>query len=405
MWKKLSGDQKQILIILSAMNFINYLDRQVIFPLFGAIKAEFFLSDFQVGLLGTVFLLTHSLFSVPLGLLADKYSRKYIIAAGVFFWSIATLFGGFARSFHQLLVARGFVGLGEASYSPAASAMITDNFNHEVRGRAQGLFNVGMFFGGTLGAMIGGLLFAYFGNWRLAFVLVSIPGIILAFFALRMKDRRVEHDEPKVSPLTLFKNMGVLWMLTGGVLISFAAGGLIAWGVEFIVRFKGYSLEQASLFLGLNLMIAGVLGVLVGSNLADYFQKKYRSGRNLVVAISLMLGAPFFYLGLQDFGSDALFFIFFFLGVFLTSFYHGPAIVVLHDIVPKQLRASSVAIYFLVVHLLGDTAAPAILGRISDLYNLKLGMEIAAWAILIGGASYLPVAYLIEKNKLKVHED
>jgi MFS family permease len=391
MWKKLSPDQKQILIILALMNFINYLDRQVIFPLFGAIKAEF--------------LLVHSLFSLPLGLLADKYSRKYIIAAGVFFWSFATFFGGLAKSFHQLLVARGFVGLGEASYSPAATAMITDNFDQSVRGRAQGLFNVGMFFGGTIGGMIGGLLFAYYQTWRIAFVLVSIPGIILAFFALKIKDRRVEHTEPKVSPLSLFKNLGFLWMLTGGVLISFAAGGLAAWCVEFVVRFKGYSLRDASIFLGLNLMVAGVLGVLVGSYLADYFQKKYRSGRNLVVAISMLVGAPLFYLGLQDMSITWLPFVFFFLGLFFTSFYHGPAIVVLHDIVPKQLRASSVALYFLICHLLGDAAAPAILGRISDMYNLKLGMEIAVFAIFLGGLSYLPVAYLIVRGKLAVHKD
>lgn len=405
MLKSLTKNQKLILLVLSSVNLINYLDRQVVFPLFSHIKIEFNLSDFQLGLLGTVFLLTHSLASVPLGLLADKYSRRKIISVSVFLWSIASFASGLSKSFHQLLFTRGLVGLGEAGYAPAASAMITDNFDQNTRGKAQGIFNVGMFVGGTLGAMIGGLVAYYFDSWRLAFFLVSIPGIVCAFLASKIIDHQKEHDEPHVSFLTLFKNPAYISMVASGALISFAAGGLIAWSTEFITRYKGFNLRDASVFLGFNLMVAGVLGVLVGSYLADKLNKHFNWGRALLISLSLIVGAPFFYLGLQDIGGGPFFFTMFFMAVFLTSFYHGPQVVAMHDVVPKRLRASSVAVYFLVVHLFGDTAAPAVVGWISDHASLKLGMEIATSTILLGGIVYIPVCYLIAKKKIKVHED
>jgi MFS transporter, Spinster family, sphingosine-1-phosphate transporter len=401
----LSSQQRMMLFTLMAINFFNYLDRQVVFPMFGYIKEEFQLSDLELGLLGTAFLLTHSLASLPLGFLADRYSRKAIISLSVFVWSFASFFSGLARTFHQLLFARSVVGLGEAGYAPAASAMITDNFAQDFRGQAQGIFNIGMLLGGTLGAMLGGLI-AHYLSWRLAFFIVSVPGLFLAYLVTRLDDRRPEHDDAsQVSTWVLFRNPAYLWMIMSGILTSFAAGGLIAWGVEFLSRYKGYNIRDASLFLGSIYLVAGVSGVIVGSWLADRLHRSTRLGRSLLISISLVVSFPFVYLGLQDIGQGHLFLVLFFVGIFLTSFYHGPQIVVMHDIVPKRLRASSVAIYFLIVHLLGDTTAPAVVGMISDEYDLKSGLELATSGILLAGLSYLPVCYLIAKERVTVHED
>lgn len=398
MLASLTKNQRTMIFVLVLINFLNYLERNVIFPLFHPIQLEFGLTDFQLGLLGTVFLLVHSIGSVPLGILADKYSRKLIIAGGVLFWSLATFASGLAQSFRQLLGIRSLVGLGESSYAPAAANMIADNFPEDKRGQAQGLFSVGLFLGGTLGAIIGGLIAYYFSSWRLAFFIVALPGIVLSFSILKVKDKVVRY-RTKVKFGVLFKSPAYWWMLISGTLISFAAGGLIAWGVEFVRRYKGYNLRDASIILGISLMVAGVLGVLIGSWLADRFQKRLRYGRALLISLSFIIGAPFMLLGIYTDNGGLLFLVYFFLAIFLTSFYHGPAVVVLHDIVPHNLRGTAYGIYLLIIHLLGDTLAPAVVGRISDMVNLQLGMGIAALCILIGGFTFLPICYLLNRRR------
>jgi MFS family permease len=393
--KNLSREQKTILIVLSLVNFFNYVDRQVIFPLFDHIKREFLVSDFQLGLLGTVFMLVHSLASVPLGLLADKSARKNIIAVGVFFWSIATFASGIAASFKQLLGIRSLVGIGEAAYAPAATAMISDNLPEESRAQAQGVFNAGMFIGGTIGAMLGGVVAFYFNNWRLAFFLVSIPGIILAYLSSKLKDIRVLHNKEQINPMSLLKNRPFIWVIISGTLTTFATGAFISWGIEFVMRYKGYNLKDASLILGATMMLAGVLGVVVGSYLADHFQERFSAGRSLVIAASLMTAAPFMYLGVHGTGNSHWFLIFLFLGTVFLSFYHGPSTAVIHDVVPQNLRATAFAVYLLVIHLLGDTLAPAVVGKVSDIYNLKIALEWSTFLVFLSGVCFLAVVKIL----------
>src|SRR3989304_3386576 len=183
--------QAQVLVILALVNFVNYIDRQIIFPLFSLIKADFALSDFQLGLLGTVFSIVHALGTLPLGWLADRTSRVKVISYGVLFWSGATFLSGLAGSFRLLLAARALVGVGEAAHPPAAApprgggvdppaprpaaATWSDSFPEEVRARVQGVFNLGMFVGGALGLS---LVFKCSGCPRdlPSFFLVGVPG-------------------------------------------------------------------------------------------------------------------------------------------------------------------------------------------------------------------------------------
>ncbi len=342
-----------MLLVLTLINLVNYLDRQVVFPLFGLLKAEFGLADFHLGILGTVFLLVQSFAAFPMGVLADKANRRLVAGAGVAFWSIATFASGLARSFRDLIHVRALVGIGEASYGPAAVAMLSDNFPEKTNSKVQGMFNVGMLIGGTLGAIIGGLIAYYFNSWRLAFFLVSIPGFILAFFAFRMKDTRIIHNEPSYPLTSLLKNRTYLWIIGSGTLVSFAVGGFITWGVEFITRYKNYNVKDAALILGGGMMIASVIGVLIGSYTADRLQNKYPWGRSLVVAVSLLISAPLMYLGLQNL-SPVLFFFFFFTGTLFLAVYLGPVTSVIHDVVPKQFRASAYGIYVFFIHLFGE---------------------------------------------------
>lgn len=399
MFKNMTKDQKRILLVLTLINLINYLDRQVVFPLFGHLKIEFGLSDFHLGILSTVFLLVHSLAALPLGLIADKVSRKFVIGAGVGLWSIASFASGLVGSFKGLLFTRSIVGIGEASYAPAAVAMITDNFPEEQNARVQGVFNIGMLVGGTLGAIIGALVAFYFNNWRLAFFIASLPGFVLVYFVLKLKDTRIIHNEPKVPFTSLIKNKAYIWVIVSGTLVSFAVGGFITWGVEFISRYKDYNLRDAGLILGFGMMISSTIGVVVGSYAADYLHKKYSWGRSSVVAFSLLISAPLMYLGLVVTGKIAFLF-FFFTGAVFLAVYLGPVTAVIHDIVPKQFRAGAFGFYVFFIHLVGETFSPAVIGHISDISNLRTGLVFATLFVFLSGLTFIPVVFLTRKNDI-----
>ena len=398
MWRSFTREQKSLLVVMTSINMFNYLDRQVVFPLFSHIKAEFFLSDFELGLLGTAFLFVHSLAILPMGMLADRFPRNLIIAVGVGFWSLASFVTGLVGSFRGLLASRSLVGIGEASYSPAAVGMLTDHFPDEVNARVQGIFNVGMLVGGTLGAIIGGLIAFYFNNWRLAFILVALPGAFLSVLAFRMRDRIHKKHDIDISIFTLRHNKAYLWVMLSGTLVSFASGAFITWGIEFITRYKGYNLRDAGLILGGGMMAASVLGVLVGSFAADYIQRKHIWGRSIVVTLSLMMATPLMIAGLLQSGTSAMFLFYFFWGTVFLSVYLGPVTVVLHDIVPNSVRASAYGAYVLVSTLLGQAFAPAIIGSISDIYGLRLALVFAACFVFFAGLAFAPVNYLMRKS-------
>src|ERR1700691_869735 len=184
-----TAKQWRVLLILMLVNFVNYVDRQIVFALFPSIRRDFGLSFVQLSYLATAFTVVLSLASFPLGMLADRISRRAVISAGILFWSGATFFTGLANSFRSLLIARGMVGVGEAAYTPAGAAVITASFSKGVRARVQGAFDIGMFIGGATGISLGGYIAAKFG-WRYAFFLVGIPGFILGLAALRLPRNR-----------------------------------------------------------------------------------------------------------------------------------------------------------------------------------------------------------------------
>jgi MFS family permease len=412
--------QYKMLGTLALINFFNYIDRQVIFPLFPLIKDEFRISDFELGLLGTVFMLVHSLASLPLGYLADRVHRPRLIAVGVLFWSIMTFFCGLAPAFIVLIIFRAFVGIGEASYAPAATALISDNFSYEVRSRAQGVFNIGMFIGGTLGIVLGGIIAGQAGGWRAAFFIVPLPGILLAILAWRLPDK-VHHRHINKIPLrTLIKNTAYLWILVGGTLVTFATGAIITWGVEFVRRYLAMNIETASLLLGGVLVVSGTIGVIAGGYIADRCARRFACGRAVVLAFTLSLAGPILYAGIQAgwegpwfVGLDGTFFasfvslagmnwIWFFLAAFaagsLMSAYHGPLTSLIHEIVPAHMRASAFAAYVLIIHLIGDTLSPALIGYVSDVHSLKIGLEFVTIAITASGFAFFVVARLVHKG-------
>ncbi|MBI1941490.1 MAG: MFS transporter, partial [Acidobacteria bacterium] len=179
--------QIRVLAILTLINFVNYVDRQIIYPLFPLIEADFHLTYSQLGLLAVAFSVVHSVGTLPFGRLADRVSKKKVISYAVLFWSGATFLSGLATSFRSLLTARALVGVGEAAYTPAGTALITASFPRAIRARVQGVFDVGMFIGGAVGIGLGAILAELWG-WRTAFFVVGVPGLLLALSIVRLPE-------------------------------------------------------------------------------------------------------------------------------------------------------------------------------------------------------------------------
>src|SRR5579862_5231759 len=182
-----------ILVVFTAMNLLNYVDRQVVPAVQESIKHEMLLSDAQIGLLATAFLWVYLLTAPFFGALSTKWSRARVIGLGVALWSIATAAGGFAANYGELLVARALVGVGEAAYGTIAPAVLADVFPERMRGRIFALFYMAIPVGSALGYVLGGQIDAHY-NWRAAFFVAGAPGLLLALLAVLLRDPPREED-------------------------------------------------------------------------------------------------------------------------------------------------------------------------------------------------------------------
>jgi MFS family permease len=394
-----SGRQWRVLLILMLVNFVNYVDRQIVFSLFPSIRREFGLSYVQLGYLATAFTIVLSLPSFPLGMLADRISRRAVISAGVLFWSGATFFSGLAGSFRALLIARGLVGIGEAAYTPAGAAVISASFPREVRARVQGAFDVGMFIGGATGIALGGVMAAAFG-WRFAFFVVGIPGVVLGLTALRLPKSVVSVAKESMPVRELLRVPAFLALLVSGWFCSFAGYAYVAWGPELVQDHKGFSAGQAGLALGLTIVLGGTLGIATGAYLSDLLAKLRSWGRAVIVPIGFVLAAPAIYFSLHARGKIQ-FLLLFGLGAFFLSWYHGPLTATIHDLVPPRGHATALGFYYLFVNLFSMAIAPVVIGRLADRYNLITALHVPILAQLAGAAFFVVVIQCIRHDGLR----
>jgi MFS family permease len=289
-----------ILVVLALINFLNYVDRMVLSPLVPFLKdpvekGGLGLSSSQAGLLQTAFMVVHSLASIPLGIVADRYLRTRVIAIGVGLWSLATAAAGFARSFAQIFVMRAAVGIGEATYAPAASALISERFSRAARARALGVFQLGMVFGGAVGLIAGGVVAATW-SWRAAFFVVGAPGLMLTALVLCIREPRRARGKavrPATGPrpsgsaafaVTTPEGMSAaLWINVAGILITFFTGAIMFWAPQFILdaRYGGDKafLKIVSMQFGTIAVVAGIAGVMAGAFVADRLERSLRGGR------------------------------------------------------------------------------------------------------------------------------
>jgi MFS family permease len=398
-FRDFSSIQRRVILILMWVNFVNYVDRQIIFSLFPAIRRDFGLSFGQLGYLAAAFTVVLSLTSFPLGMLADRVSKRAVISAAVLFWSAATFFSGLAGSFRSLLAARGLVGVGEAAYNPAGAAVISASFPGEIRARVQGTFDIGMFIGGAVGLALGGMIVQSFG-WRPAFFVVGIPGVILGLSALRLPRTPVSSSREYMPIRELLHVPAFIALMVSGWFCSFAGYAYVAWGPELVQDYKGFSARQAGTAIALAIVVGGTCGIATGAYLSDRLAKVRSWGRAAVIPVGFVLAAPAIFFALRT-TSKLQFVLLFGLGAFFLSWYHGPLTATIHDLVPPHGHAAALGFYNLFVNLCSMALAPLIIGKIADRYDLITAFHIPIAAQLVGAALFLVVIQCIRRNGLR----
>ncbi|MDX1645109.1 MAG: MFS transporter [Thermoanaerobaculia bacterium] len=382
-----------VLFVLALINLLNYLDRFVLSAVLPWIERDFALSGFESGLLGSTFMLLHLAASPLTGYLGDRTSRKRLIAAGIFLWSLATVGSGLVSSYRGLLVMRAVVGIGEASYAVVAPAMIADLFSEERRGRMLALFYLAIPVGTALGYVVGGAIGEHYG-WRAAFFVAGAPGLVAAAAALVLPEppRGLADEETgEVPPKTAraawsrVARSPVWWYDTlGTALVTFTLGALAFWMPTFLIRHHGSRGDVMGWQLGGILLLAGLTATPLGGALGDRRARRREGGHLEVSAMALFAGAPLIAL-IPATTRLSTTIVLSFACLFLLGLTIGPINAVLVSCVPARVRATAVALNLVVVHLLGDAVSPWLVGWVSDSIGLPRAIALTAIPVALGG--------------------
>lgn len=385
------------IVLLTVMNLLNYLDRYVPSAVKTLFQADLGLTDAETSWPLTAFVVVYMLASPVFGGLADRWSRKVLIAAGVALWSLATAAAAFATGFWSFLFARALVGIGEAAYATISPALIADYFPPERRNRMLTIFYVAIPVGAALGFGIGGLVGAHWG-WRTAFLVCGLPGVAIALLALFLKEPRRgywESETPAKVPgwpealRALAVNREFVWTVVGYTLVTFASGALADWFAAFLTRYHEYDVGKAGLVMGATAAVGGLVGTLLGGVFGDKLKGRTRNPYLALSGWSILVAAAFAAAAIVV-PSATLAVACMFFGQLFLWFYNGPVNTVLVNSVAPQMRARAFSISILCIHLFGDAISPTIVGLVSDAVgSLQAAMWFAPATLLAGGGVWL----------------
>jgi MFS family permease len=414
--------------IMFAISFLNYLDRNVFTGAANTIAHELGFGVDGIGFIASAFLIVYTLFTIPLAIWADRSRRKDVVATCVAVWSVITALTALATNFTTLFLSRMLLGVGEAGYFPAGTALMGDYFRRSSRSRVMSWWSVAQLVGILVGfALGGGLAGIFIGSWRLAFLITGIPGLILAFLAWKLREPRhnqAEEEELEIGATALpevsatkqvitnpFAQMGSLLRIKTLVVLivmQVFAFFVLTSATLFLPTFLqqtdlyGLSSLKASLFSGGVIVLAGLVGTVAGGYLADWLGHRFPGSRILVCGIGFLLSAPAFAFSVLS-HSFGIFTVFFFLTTILITFYTGPSTAATQDVAPAALRASAVALSLLIAHMLGDAFSPTIVGVLARAFDPTGGLHFVhnmaghdlAMALLITCTPALVIAGLV----------
>jgi len=412
------ANARAALLLLTALNFLNYIDRTVLFAVQPLIKKEFGLSDEQVGVLTSVFFAFYMVAAPLIGLLADGYvgkwiiaagtplsggylrkwimavgtlladgcSRKRIMAVGAFVWSLATLLSAVTHNFDELLLRHVIVGIGEATFVAISPAFLADLFPENIRGRVMGFFYLATPVGSALGYIVGGYLGHYHG-WRTPFMISGLPGLVLAFGVLALREPvrgasdHLADSVERGTVLGLFRNKAYWTISLGAAMMTFAIGGLQVWMPTFLTRIRHVPLDRANVVFGGMTVIAGTVATLFGGWLGDRLLRRTPAAYQLISALGMTLSIPAIISAIYYPGRGMYPAIF--LGEFFLLVNTAPLNAALVNSVSARIRATALAVNIFTIHLLGDAFSPTLIGYISDKSNLQMGLTSMVAAVAL----------------------
>ncbi len=377
------------LLVLTALNLLNYIDRSVLFAVQPLVQSEFHLNDAQIGRVTTLFFVFYTVAAPLMGPLADRYSRRMVIVLGAFTWSGVTLLTAVTHSYLALLIRHTLVGVGEASFVTVSPTFVVDLFPEERRGRVLGVFYLAIPVGTALGYLIGGYFGTRFG-WRAPFYIAGAPGFLLAFIMMFIPEpKRGQFDSLRDTPeratvLGLARNPAFWTATLGMAAMTFSLGGLQVWMPTFLSRVRGYSLDSANKIFGAIIAFDGIIASLAGGWLGDRLLKRTKSAYYLVSAVSLAMGVPAMMMALFTSGSAMLPALL--VAAFLVLLNTAPLNAAIINSVGAHIRATAIAVNLFIIHFLGDALSPWVIGKISDRSSLQSGFISAVVAIALSSA-------------------
>ena len=395
------GKAFAVLALLTCLNVLSWVDRQIIPAVAPLLIAELGLTSAQIGLLyGYAFILCFIIAGTFLGMLADRVHRPRLIAAGLTVWSLFTGLSGLARSFAHLAAARVMVGIGEATLTPAALAMLSDAFPRGWRARAAGIFAVGLPIGAGLSLMVAGVLAPRYG-WRACFMILGLTGVVAAAIVALLPDfsrQAVETTDIRHQPFrdflaTLRVSPALALTIAGGIIITFSTGATIH-VLTWLVQERGYEFRQAALLGGGLYALTGTIGNIVGGWWADVCEARWRGGRLWSMVIAQVLLVPATLLFFQSAAGSVPFYVGWVLSGLRSTIWFGPLYATVQDLAPAHARATAVAFLMLAINLLGGGPGPWLAGVIGDRWSLTHGLVVTTW---IGVIAIVPFA-LAAKN-------
>jgi predicted MFS family arabinose efflux permease len=394
------GYANYVLFVLFVVYVFNFVDRQILSILIDPIKTDLGASDTQMGFLtGFAFAVFYTVAGIPIARWADHGVRRNLIALGLTVWSAMTALSGAAQSYLHLALARIGVGVGEAAGSPPAHSLISDYFTPERRATAISIYNSGIHVGAMLGYLAGGWINQFF-NWRVAFLVVGVPGIIFALvvrFTIREPRRGMADGHAGAVPDTerdsvkdvlrfmlSMRSFALLSVATG--IAAFSAYGFGSWVPSYLRRVHEMGSGEIGTWIGIEVGIGGAIGAIWGGKLADRLGARDPRWYLWVPALSLVAYFPFVYLFLLI-ENPRVALIAYFFAIIFAAMHLGPAIAVTYQLVKVRMRALASAILLFILNMIGLGLGPLLVGIVSDALAPAHGPLSIRYALMIVAAS------------------
>lgn len=383
-----------IMIVIYLLYVMDFAVRYVISPMFPLLKKELLLSDAQLGLLGTIVLAMVAILSLPLSYVIDKWRRGKSIAILAIVWSVGSFFSGLSTNFSQLLISRGILGVGEASYVSGGIALIGATIKKVRRALVLSLWGTAVAVGTALGMSLGGVLSVTWG-WRATFMIVAVPGIIFGILAWFLPDYVNKHKKAEkqggaasgfaATMKEFFKNKTLVTLCITFGLVYLYCNSLIYWMPTYFVRYLNMDIATAGTISGM-VFLAAVLFSPVGGWITDKIAKKSMRSKAIQSFIGAMLSFICFVLALI-FNVVPVFF----LPMAFILFYDPAQKLITQEVVPFYQHATSYGLYLSSMFIFGGLWGPVLTGAISDASDLKTAFWVTAAIVFVAAFGYLLV--------------